>query len=115
MKNEAILAPLGGVCVPFWRPLDFEGPIRSVFLYVFGATAKTRKQMYFLTTVPLKLENAKQRVTSKERMFNPLGVLASFENAKGECVTMSWTPFCRHLVDFGSHLGAHWILKGSPK
>ena len=45
---------LGRFCVPFWRPLDFEGPIRLVFLYVFGATAKTKNKY---TNVPLKLES----------------------------------------------------------
>ena len=59
----SLLAPLGRLCVPSWRPLDFEGPIRSVLLDVFGATAKTIKNIYLLTTVPLKLENAKQRKT----------------------------------------------------
>ena len=61
MKSEIMLAPLGRFYVPFSPPLDFEGSIRLAFFYVFGATAKTRKFMYFLTTVPLKLENAKQR------------------------------------------------------
>ena len=41
-RNIDMLAPLGQVWKPFWRPLDFEGPIRLVFLDVFGATAKTR-------------------------------------------------------------------------
>ena len=48
MKSGAILAPLGRLYVPFWRALDFEGPIRLVFLGVFGATAKTRQFMYLL-------------------------------------------------------------------
>ena len=39
INSGAIWAPLGRICVPFWRPLDFEGPIRSVFLDVFVATA----------------------------------------------------------------------------
>ena len=36
-----LLAPLGLFCVPLWRPMDFEGTIRLVFLDVFGTTAKT--------------------------------------------------------------------------
>ena len=60
MESRAILAPVGRLCAPFWRPLDFEGPIRSVFLEVFGATAKNIQIMYFETTVPLELENAQQ-------------------------------------------------------
>ena len=72
-KNDLLLmlagCPLPPFCrswIPCWRTLDFEGPIRPVFLYVFGATAKTTKNMYLLTTVPtvpLKLENAKQQRT----------------------------------------------------
>ena len=41
MESE-ISAPLGRFVLPFWRPLEFEGPIRFVFLDVFGATAKNK-------------------------------------------------------------------------
>ena len=34
---------------------------------------------------------------------------------RGENKTKKLVPFCRHLADVGSHLGAHWILKGPPK
>ena len=43
MNSGAILAPLGRLCVTFWRPLDFEGPIRLVFLEVFGAVTTNPK------------------------------------------------------------------------
>ena len=46
--SEATLAPPALFLDPFWRPLDFEGLIHSVFLDVFGATAKTKQIMYFL-------------------------------------------------------------------
>ena len=51
------------ICVPCWLPPDFEGPNRLVFLHIFGVTAKTRNNVYFVTTVPLTLENAKQQST----------------------------------------------------
>ena len=47
MNSGAILVLLARFCVPFWRPLDFEGPIRLVFLDVFGATAKTENNTIF--------------------------------------------------------------------
>ena len=31
-----------------------------------------------------------------------------------DCQTTAGIQFWRHFVDFGSHFGAHWILKGSP-
>ena len=65
---------LGRFRVPFWRLLDFEGPIRSAFLDVFGVTAKNMTIMYSLTTVPLKMENAKHLETQTTRRSNPLGV-----------------------------------------
>ena len=58
MKSGSILAPFGRFSVPFLRPLDFEGLARLVFLKVFGAVTKTRKNVYFSTTVTLKLESA---------------------------------------------------------
>ena len=54
------LADLG---VPFWRPLDFEGSVRSVFRDAFGAGTTVKQIMYFVTTVLLKLGNAQQRKT----------------------------------------------------
>ena len=39
-----------------WRPLDLGGSIRLAFLYVFGATAKNRKNKHLYTTIPLKSE-----------------------------------------------------------
>ena len=32
-----LLGPLGGFGAPFWTSLDFEWPIRWVFLEIFGA------------------------------------------------------------------------------
>ena len=51
-RNAERLGPLVFVLLPFWRPLDFGGLIRSVFLDVFGATHE--KFMYCSTGVPLK-------------------------------------------------------------
>ena len=66
--------------------------------------------MHFLTTVPLKLENAKQRRTYKERRPNPLGVSHCFNvfrnghrvggpqsifynfAALGRCLVPFWCP-----------------------
>ena len=61
MTSGTILAAFGRFCVPFWRPLDFEGPARLVFPDVFGATAKTRKNILFQTDLPLELESTNNK------------------------------------------------------
>ena len=38
-----LLAPFGRCCLPFWRPLYFEGPIRLVFLDVSRRSHKNNK------------------------------------------------------------------------
>ena len=40
-----------------------------------------------------------------------LHVLAFSGLQRGENKTKNLMPFWRHLVDFGSHFGAHWMLK----
>ena len=56
LRKKTMLTPLGRFWVPFWLPRDFEGPIRLVFRDVCSAVTKPKQIMYFVTTVPLKLE-----------------------------------------------------------
>ena len=78
MKIGAMLVPFGRCCVPFWRPLDFEGPICLVCFDVFGATANTRKTIYFFTTAPRKWENANQRRAETKRRSITVDVSTCF-------------------------------------
>ena len=63
LKMSAYWRHLVDFWVPFWRPLDYEGPIRLVFLDVVRTNVKTRYIIYCVTIVPLKLENTIQRRT----------------------------------------------------
>ena len=73
-----LLTPLGCFGAQCWRQPDFEGPIRLVFLTVFGLVVKTRNVMYFQTIVPLNLVSANNEKQWTKRRSNPLGVSLFF-------------------------------------
>ena len=92
--------------MPFRRLLDFEGPIRSVALDVFVATARTRKNIFVLPTVLRKLENAnneKHKQNEGPIHLSFLHVLAFHEAAQRLTIKLIIVTFRRHLVDLGSH------------
>ena len=61
-RNAKRIDPLVFVWLHFWRPLDFGGPIRLVFIYGFGAnTTKNENHMYFWTDAPRTLKNGKRK------------------------------------------------------
>ena len=60
-ENGAMFTPLGRFGITFWRPLDFEGSFRLMFLDMSGAVASSRTNNTCLINIPLKLENVKQR------------------------------------------------------
>ena len=109
----------------FVVPFDSTGPIwgavlaptgfRSlVFLEVFGAVATNAKVIYFWKAAPLKLKRAPNEKHSQDECAIQLAFLyflACHASAQGRIRHTSLIAFSRHLVDWGSHFGACWILK----
>ena len=107
-----LLAPLGRFGVQLVPLLEFEGPICWVFLKVFGAVANMINQI-FLTAVPLKLERAKRKTSTKLRSNLPcILYVFSVSQVGPRRVRGTFFSILRHLVDLGCHFGAHSIWRG---
>ena len=59
------------------------------------------------------MQNNKENWQNERPINSALhNVIVCSELQRGENKTKKLVPFRRHLVDLGSHSGAHWILKG---